>query len=198
MKGIWFEVESCQLRCRYFDSGWIGYLCESGLDREPRSGPGVGNQIDDRLIADQRSCLPGLRDEGEHAVFDLIPLAASRREMRRVKVEAGKISQTLQPCLPQSRPAGIAAPRIGHDQQFRRLGVNLAPHVLPPGQDAVDGKLGRVVIDAHAHPALIASHVVDPIKNCLAQFFVGEIMDQGLLRFSLPMALLAAMAVVSH
>src|ERR1035438_7023819 len=44
----------------------------------------------------------------------------------------------------------------------------------------------------------MASYVVDPIGNRLAQFRVREIMDEGLLRLSLRLPLLAAVAVVSH
>src|ERR1035437_2330732 len=73
MEWVWFQVELGHLRGRYFDSGGTGSLCQCCFDLEPRRGPGVGNQMDDGLIADQRSCPPVLRDEGEHAVFDEVP-----------------------------------------------------------------------------------------------------------------------------
>ena len=95
MEGVLFQVEPGHLRGRYFDSGGIGSLCQFCLDLEPCGGPGVGNQMDDGLIADQRSCPPVLGDEGEHAVFDLIPLAGSRRKMRYLQVQAAEICQML-------------------------------------------------------------------------------------------------------
>jgi len=58
MEGVWFQVEFGHLLGRYFDSGGIGSLCQFCLDLEPRRSPGIGNQIDDGLVADQRSCPP--------------------------------------------------------------------------------------------------------------------------------------------
>ena len=92
---VWLQVELGHLRGRYLDFGGIGYLCQFCLDLEPCSCSGAGNQIDDGLIADQRSCPPVLCDEGKHAVFDLVPLAGSRRKMRHLDMQAGEISQML-------------------------------------------------------------------------------------------------------
>jgi len=54
VEGVWFQVELGHLRCRYFDSGGIGSLCQFSLDPEPGRGLGAGNQMDDGLVADQR------------------------------------------------------------------------------------------------------------------------------------------------
>ena len=70
-------------------------MCQFWLDLEPCSSCGVGNQIDDGLIADQRSCPLVLLDEGKHAVFDLVPLAGSQWKMRHLDMQAGEICQML-------------------------------------------------------------------------------------------------------
>jgi len=95
MESIWFQVELAHLRSGDFDSCGIGSWCQLCLDLEPRRGLGIGDQIDDGLVADQRSCPPVLRDEGKHAVFDLVPLAGSGRKMRYLNMQAGEICQTL-------------------------------------------------------------------------------------------------------
>ena len=56
----------------------------------------------------------------------------------------------------------------------------------------------RVMIDTHAHPALIPPYSIDPIRDRLAPFLVREVMDQGLFRFSLRLPFLAAVAVISY
>ena len=95
MKGVWFKVEFGYLRRGYFNSGGVHSLRQFCLDLQPRGGPGVGNQMDDGSIADQRSCPPILCDERKHPVFDLIPRAGSRSKVRYLQVEAGEIYQIL-------------------------------------------------------------------------------------------------------
>ena len=57
----------------------VGYLFRLSLalifkSRRRDSAP---DQIDDGFVADQRTPAPVLGDEGEHPVFDLVPLAGS-------------------------------------------------------------------------------------------------------------------------
>lgn len=94
MECVWFQVESGHLRSGDFDSCRIGSLCHLCLDLGPRRGFGICDQIDDGLVAYQRGCSPVLRDEGKHAVFDLVPLAGSGRKMRYLNMLAGEICQT--------------------------------------------------------------------------------------------------------
>ena len=44
-------------------------------------GRGRRNQVDDDFVADQWFATPVLADEREQAMFDLVPLAGSRRKM---------------------------------------------------------------------------------------------------------------------
>src|SRR5437899_13057291 len=50
-------------------------------DFEAFRGGRAGDQVDDRLVVPQRFTSPVRGNEGEQAVFDLIPLAGARREM---------------------------------------------------------------------------------------------------------------------
>src|SRR5208283_1459861 len=69
----------------------------------------------------------------------------------------------------------VAAPGVGHQEQLGSLRIELSAHVLPPGQDAVGSKLRRVVVDPHADPTLIVTHIIDSIGNRFAQFRIRKI-----------------------
>ena len=57
---------------------------------------GTGNEVDDHLMTDQRMCAPVHRDEREHAVLDLVPLARPRREMAHLNVQADLFCEATQ------------------------------------------------------------------------------------------------------
>ena len=73
-----------QFRIRDLDPGGVLLPVEPRLDLQPRGGCCAADQIDDRFMADQRTATPVLRNEGKHPVFNLVPLACSRREMTNV------------------------------------------------------------------------------------------------------------------
>ena len=59
----------------------IGVAIQVRLDREPGRRAGGGNQLDDHGVADQGLAPPGLADEREEFVLDLVPLARARRKV---------------------------------------------------------------------------------------------------------------------
>ena len=77
--------------------------------------------------------------------------------------------KALQDNLPQPIAAAVAAGAIGGDQQPGGARESLRSHALPPAPQAGGGKLRRVMIDAHADPALVMEQVIDAIGNRLAQ-----------------------------
>src|SRR5260370_37608469 len=56
---------------------------------------------------------------------------------------------------------------------------------MPPASDALDGKGGGIVADAKIDPSGIVRDVVDPIRDCLAEFGDREVMHPD--RFGLPL-----------
>ncbi len=94
------------------------------------------------------------------------------------------VRQLLQGHLPQAAANPIATTAIRRDQQPLRLWETLAAHPLPPTTDARHRKLGRVVINAHAHPALIVRQVVNPVRDRLAQLFIFEVVTAYLRRLT--------------
>ena len=99
-----------EFRVADLDRGLVVVGVQGGLDDQTRARRGVGDEADDRLMADQRPPAPVLRDETEQAMFDLVPLAGARREMADRERRSQLIGQGLQRHLPQPRPVPVAAP----------------------------------------------------------------------------------------
>src|SRR5271165_1063762 len=133
MESCWFEVELKYFGGRYLGSRGVLSPSQLGLDLEAGTGLGVTDKMDNGFVADEWSSPPVLGDEGEHSVFDLVPLAGSRGKVRHMNLQPGEIGQSLYADLPQLRTVAIAAAGIGHNQQLRGSRIGLAPHVPPPG-----------------------------------------------------------------
>ncbi len=121
----------------------------------------------------------------KHAVFDLVPLARSRRKVADGDAQPGLVGQFLQGDLPQSATRTVAPAAVRSDEQLPRFGKAAAAHPLPPTANGVHGKGRRVVVDANAHPTLVVENVVDPVGNGLAQKGVAEVMHADLFRLAL-------------
>jgi hypothetical protein len=106
--------------------------------------------------------------------------------MAHLQLEVQLIRQILQSHFPQTAAVVIAAAAIGCDHQF--AGSRKAPlaHFVPPLADAVRREMGRVMIDANADPALVVGHVINTMRNGLAQILVLEIMDTSWLECQFP------------
>jgi len=126
MEVIWFQVELGHLRCRYFDSGGIGSLCQFGFDLESRGGSGFGNQIDDGLIADnglaRQFCV--MKENMRCSILFHLLVPGGKCDMCRSRPV--RFANRCSPAF-HSATGWHCCPRIGHDQQFRRAGVGLAP-----------------------------------------------------------------------
>lgn len=81
MKFVRFDMQGVDLCRSYFNPGWITSPVQLGADFQTSLGGGVGNQIDDDVMTDQRPAAPVLGDVAEYAMFDLVPFAGSRWEM---------------------------------------------------------------------------------------------------------------------
>jgi hypothetical protein len=60
-----------------FDSRGVLLLVQLRLDIEALPGGGAADEIEDGLVADERTASPVLGNEGEHAVFDPVPLGGA-------------------------------------------------------------------------------------------------------------------------
>src|SRR5512147_295566 len=57
-------------------------------DLQARRSPRIGDQVHDCGVSQQRPASPVLADEREQAMFDLVPLARSRRQVTDVDRQA--------------------------------------------------------------------------------------------------------------
>src|ERR1039458_8908158 len=87
--------------------------------------------------------------------------------------------------FPKTYSGSVTTTGVGGDQQLACSGIRLPPHRLPPSPDALRGKRGGIVIDAHADPSRVARHVIDSIGRRAPQFGNYEIVHSHLFGISL-------------
>ena len=81
MEGIAFNVECCDLLIGDLETGRVEIGVNLSAHFQAGLGTGGGNEIHDDLMTDQGFPTPVLADEGEEAVFDLIPFTGSGRQV---------------------------------------------------------------------------------------------------------------------
>src|SRR5260370_17621977 len=101
----------------------------------------------------------------EQPVFDLVPLAGTRREVAHRYLQPCGIGHALQRHLPQPCARTVAAASIGGDQQLGCPGTRFAPHSAPPTPDRFDRELRRVLVDTHPHPSRLVRPVAPPPRT---------------------------------
>lgn len=69
----------------YYDSGFVFGIVEGGVDSQAGFGGSMTDQFDNRLVTRQRTTPPVFGDETEQSMFDLVPLAGSRREVTNMQ-----------------------------------------------------------------------------------------------------------------
>src|SRR5450755_5059445 len=147
MELVRFDAYGGQLGVGDHNTLRIRVEVQVGMYRESALGPGAGNEIDDNLMTDQGLPPPVHRDEGEHAVLDLVPLARAWREVTHADVQPSLAGETAQLEFPQAHPMPVAtAAAVGGDREFARLGVARLAHRVPPPPDRLHRKRGRVVV----------------------------------------------------
>ena len=65
------------------------------MDGQTSRGRRARDQVDDHLVTDERLPPPVLADKGKQAVFDLVPLAGSRRQMTDRNPQTGLVGLLL-------------------------------------------------------------------------------------------------------
>lgn len=85
---------------RDLDALFVGIRVQCRVNRQPFGCSGVGNQVDDRVQADERPTSPVLGNVAEHTVLDFAPLAVSRGQVTDGKGQSRSICQSLQFALP--------------------------------------------------------------------------------------------------
>ncbi len=147
------------------------------------------DQVHHGLERANRLAAPVHRDEREHAVLDLVPLAGPWREMADVDGQAELVGEALQLKLSHAGAMAGAAPRVGRDVELRRIRVALASHPLPPRLDRGHREHRRVVIGADVDEAAVVRDVVDAVRDRLAKRVAWEIVNVDEFRSALRLPL---------
>src|SRR5437870_9947461 len=113
------------------------------------------DEFNDGLKRDQGLGTPVDGDVGEEPMFDLVPFAGSWRKMTHGDAESGFVGQPLHLTLPQAAARAVGATSIRSDQQVGLFWIHAPAMPVPPASDTLDGKLRRVMVNAHIDKAVI-------------------------------------------
>lgn len=100
MEFVALNVDGVHLGVADLDAGRIGAGIDLALHLETGFGRGGGDQLDDGLVADERSTAPVLGDEREQAMLDPVLFAGAGREVADRDGDAEFVGQGLQLALP--------------------------------------------------------------------------------------------------
>jgi hypothetical protein len=177
VKAMRLEPDRRELGVRNVPALGVATGVELAAHAEPTGRAGRADQIHDHGQARQRLAPPGGPDVGEQPVFNLVPLARSRREVADREGETGAVGQPLQFPFPEADAWPVAAARVRHDEHAPCARIPGPPHVLPPSPDRPHGKRRGVMVNPHPDPPSVAREIVDPVRDRLAGLGNEEIMD---------------------
>jgi hypothetical protein len=135
------------------------------LNTQAIVGAGVGNQTDDHFVADQGPSTPILGDMTEHPTFNFVPFTSAGRKVADMDGHFQPRCHVLQRDLPQSAAAVITPATVCCGEQMTGSTMSLRFHYLPPTTNGFRREPGGIVINADAHPALVAGNITDAIRN---------------------------------
>ena len=95
MKNVPPEAEFRHLLVGNLDSCRVDVGVELAFHCQTSFRSSRGDEVDNHLVADQRLAPPVLADEGEQAMFDLVPLAGARRKMADRNLQARFVGELL-------------------------------------------------------------------------------------------------------
>jgi hypothetical protein len=178
--------------------GAIPSFVQLGLYTEASHRARVPDELYDRFEGTQGTPPPILRDMAEQAMFNLVPLARARREVRHVDTQLEIVGQLLEPALPGAAAIPIAPAGVGRDEHGGRVRVGTAPHHRPPLPNRRDREGRGVVIPPNAHPGLVAGHVVHAVRDGFPRRVTGKVVHPHVLRGAGRGPFLAGILEIAH
>ena len=143
------------------------FLVEVSRYRQPGSGAGVADEVEDFGVTVKRLGGPVFGDFGEQAVLDGIPFGSAGGVMSNGDGEPKAVAElTLKLGFPGASTATVAAAGIGKDEQlsFAAL-VAIRAVALPPASDGVGGEGCRVMRNAYKDRASVGKQIIDTIRD---------------------------------
>src|ERR1035441_8536349 len=140
VEGVWAQLDGGKLLLAHPDPFRVLACVQLALNAKAGSCGGGCDQVDDDFMAHQRFAAPVLRDEGEQAVLDLVPLAGSWRKVADRDLQSGFVGEFLQLQFPQPHARSVAASTVRCNQKLTGAGVRRSTHHVPPPPDTLDGE----------------------------------------------------------
>ena len=175
MKGVSVDVEGVHLIVGNLDPLGIIVFVENGMNDKPLARSGIGDQVDDDLVACEWDPLPVHADVGEAPMLDFVPFRGSLREVAHPDRSVDLVGKHLQLLLPEAGAPSVAASPVGSHHDLLAVGIALLPLHVPPSPEAFHGKGTRIVVRSHVDPSFVLLKVVDAVGRNLAQRFVREV-----------------------
>src|SRR5882672_9124866 len=117
MEVVALNVQLAHLLLRHLLTGRVLSLIKSGVNNETRARRRISDETYDDLEGAQWFATPVDRDEREHAMLDLVPLARARREVADVDRKVKFVGKALKLCFPCVRPVAVASTGVGGDEE---------------------------------------------------------------------------------
>src|SRR5262245_5583066 len=168
MKLVSVEADGSHLRVGDGYAIGIPLAIDLRSDAESRGTVCRGNQADNDGETHERRATPVHRDVREEAMFDLVPLTRTRREVTHGDGQPGSIRKPLQFPLPQADARAVAATGVGRNHERSRAGLRAATHLPPPPPNRIHREAGGVVVNPNTDPAFIAAQIVHAVRNRFA------------------------------
>src|SRR5450759_296281 len=118
-------------------------------------------------------------------MFDLVPLAGSRRIVAHRDRHADLIAQSLKLHLPCPLPTAVPTATVSADQEPSRFAVVPPAIHTPPPPDTLDGEFRRFMCDTHVDHCPIACDVVSAVGDRFAFRLTWKIVGCYLIRLPL-------------
>src|SRR5947209_9310968 len=118
-------------------------------------------------------------------MFDLVPLARSRRIVADRDRHACLIAEFLETKLPGALPVSVPATAVGADEKALRLPVIPPTVPAPPASDAFHSEFRRLVRDSHVYHCPVPRDVISAIGDRFAFCLTRKVVGRHLLRVSL-------------
>src|SRR5690606_28569894 len=198
VESAWVDVDGGHHRVFNFDTERVFADIELCVDLEPGSSGCSADELDDDLMGEQWLAAPVHRDEAEHPLLDLVPLARARWVVAHGDPQAGVIRELLQAGLPDTGTVAVAPARVRRHKDLSSIRVGALPHLAPPPAEAGDGELWRVVIRPNAHPPDVVGDVIDAVRDGFAKLGVDEVVNAHRVRCALRAPLAAPILEGPH
>jgi hypothetical protein len=193
----WSQVDLGSFRIRHLCTGLVRGGVQGCLDASPRCRRRVRHEIDEHLLAHQRTPTPVVGEMAAQPMCNRVPCAGPRWKMTHAHGQASRVAKPLARYVPQPGATAVAAPTLSGHQDVRRLGLPLVPQPLPPLRHGRHRKRCRVMLDAHADPATVGCHVLDARGTRCAPALLHNVMPPDPLRNPVGVILAATLGTIA-